>query len=101
MYKKNSKAISKKKSLEEKLEEMIKRSSPQSDQQEIISKLTSKNESLKRRLEKFFFSQKSLDSMLTSTKRSHNLVELGYSSTHDISHDHIASTSKHHHFRKV
>ena len=47
--------------------------------------------------------------MLASTRRSHNLSRLEYSSTHDTSHyvklhDHIASTSKNyisHHFRKV
>ena len=78
---------------------MIKRFILQIDQQEIISKLTSENESLKRCFKKFFFSHKLLDSMLASTRRSHNLVGLGYSS--QMVATHYASTSKHHHFRKV
>ena len=73
-------------SLEEKFEEMIKKSIPQNDQQEIISKLTSENERLKRLFEKFSYSKKLLDFMLASTRRSHNLVGLGYSSHMNIVH---------------
>ena len=76
---------------------MIKRSTLQHDQYEIISQLTSENEYLKVLFKKFFFSQKSLDSMLASTRRSQNLDRLRSSSHH-------ASTSKHHiphHVRKV
>ena len=67
-----------KKTLEEKIEKKINKSTPQLDQQEIISKLTSKNDHLKKLFENFKFSQKSLDSMLAETRRSHNLSGLGY-----------------------
>ena len=75
-----SKTISDKKSLEEKIEEEISKSIPQANQQEEISKLISENTRLKKLFEKFQFSQKSLDSMLAGTRRSHNLNGLGYSS---------------------
>ena len=48
-----SKAISDKKTLEERLEEEISKSTPQTDQQEIISKLSSENAHLKKLFEKF------------------------------------------------
>ena len=79
MQKEFSKAISDKKSLEEKIEEMINKSTPQTDRQEIIFKLVFENDHLKKLFKKFKFSKKSLDSMLAKTRRSHNLTGLGYS----------------------
>ena len=73
-----SKTISEKTSPKEKIEEISKRSSPQDDQHEIISTLISENEFLKSQFEKFYFSQNSLDILLTSTRRSHKLAGLGY-----------------------
>ena len=92
------KVISDKKTLEEKLEEKISKSTPQPDQQEIILKLTSKNDHLKKLFEKFKFSQKSLDSMLAEIRRSHNLSGLRYSPQKNISRspNHTISTSKNH-----
>ena len=58
-----------KKTLEEKFEKKISKSTPQPDQQEIILKLTSENDYLKKLFEKFKFSQKSLDSILAETRR--------------------------------
>ena len=55
------------------------KSAPQTNQQEVISKLASENAHLKKLFEKFLFSQRSLDTMLAGTKRSHNLNGLGYS----------------------
>ena len=47
------KAISDKKSLEEKIEEKMNKSTPQTNQQEVISKLVSENAHLKKLFEKF------------------------------------------------
>ena len=74
-----SKAISEKKTLEERIEEKMNKSAPQTNQQEVISKLVSENAHLKKLFEKFQFSQRSLDTMLAGTRRSHNLNGLGYS----------------------
>ena len=70
------KIISDKKTLEEKIEEKISKSTPQPDQQEIISKLAYKNDHLKKLFKKFKFSQKSLDSILIEIRRSHTLSGL-------------------------
>ena len=70
------------------------KSTPQTNQQEVISKLVSENDHLKKLFEKFQFSQKSLDTMLARTRRSHNLNELGYSPQQNNSRSHAASISK-------
>ena len=93
-----STVISEKKALEEKVEELVTKPTPQNDQQEVISKLTSENDYLKKFFERFSSSQISLDAMLVETRRSHNLAGLGYSSQKYTTrtNDHVASTSKNH-----
>ena len=89
-----SKAISDIKTLEERIEEKMNKSAPQTNQQEVISKLVFENAHLKKLFENFKFSQKSLDSMLAETRRFHNLSGLGYSPQENISRSYKVSTSK-------
>ena len=91
-----SKAVSDKKSLEEKIEKKTSKSIPQANQQEKILKFISENTRLKKLFENFQFSQKSLDTILAGTRRSHNLNGLGYSPQQNYSRSHVTSTSKNH-----
>ena len=74
LQKELSKAISDKMALEEKIEEKTNKSTSQTNQQEIIFKLASENDHLKKLFENFKFSQKSLNSMLAETSGTYQIL---------------------------